>query len=558
MSYLLKIGSISLLTVLGLNLNFCNRNSDSFEDKIEAYPVQVDEGDNWSLVKKNGEMLYSDEFKQSPSAVVEGVFSVAEDKGYTLYLAEAKPKEIKGCDQLKYVGVMSGGLIPITRPDHRIEIVDKNGSTKFELAPIANHEVVTCDVMFHEDMLMIATDEHNYGYVNTSGEVVIKPTYADANAFSEGLALVAKSNSDNTEREYIVINKKGETVQKLKKSWMPLTSSFKEGYIVVRDENERILFVDKKGETIKCPAKVKYVGEYKGKFYTFTEDYEAWGVMNLETEEVVVRPKFESVSILPGNKFLGNSDGKAELLDQKGERIWSNDDYEHGMGYFAFFGLIGWDKNTYEIVGEDGKPTKVEYHQIGRPYMEYVVHSDYLDMTGINDAINKIINPKGFGKYVIGNSPQSMLSGSAEDYVYTSTYEIPDASGSGNLYRYTTKADFRYNIAYRDYYSYGYSYNSYYEWVTDNELTGFILKIDIDRKPSKDMFNKIIDTVKNAGFRLGASEFSGDTGRAVLCKGNYVVKIDSDVFYGDQQINIMTYAASDDTYFNYWVEEIER
>ena len=49
-------------------LTSCSSNSDSgdeqqaFEDKAEAFPVKVESGDNWSLVKKNGKMLYSDEF----------------------------------------------------------------------------------------------------------------------------------------------------------------------------------------------------------------------------------------------------------------------------------------------------------------------------------------------------------------------------------------------------------------------------------------------------------------------------------------------------------------
>ena len=52
---------------------------------------------------------------------------------------------------------------------------------------------------------MAAIKRNNlWGYINDAGEVIIEPEFAEANDFSEGLALVLRSDF------YCLINKKGE------------------------------------------------------------------------------------------------------------------------------------------------------------------------------------------------------------------------------------------------------------------------------------------------------------------------------------------------------------
>ena len=58
--------------------------SCSSKPEISYLPAKADGDSSWGLVDANGEFLYSDEFDERPSAVVNGLFYVSEDGGYTV------------------------------------------------------------------------------------------------------------------------------------------------------------------------------------------------------------------------------------------------------------------------------------------------------------------------------------------------------------------------------------------------------------------------------------------------------------------------------------------
>ena len=67
--------------------------------------------------------------------------------------------------------------------------------------------------MIEEDELYVFYKNGLYGYIDKDFNIIIQPKYYYAEDFSEGLALVRTSNSQNGQYRYI--NKKGETVSLL-------------------------------------------------------------------------------------------------------------------------------------------------------------------------------------------------------------------------------------------------------------------------------------------------------------------------------------------------------
>lgn len=514
--------------------------SKDIAEVSEAMPVQLENGDNWSLVKKDGNFLYEDEFENEPSAVVEGVFSVKEGDGYTLYRAEDKPVLIDGCDGLVSVGVMSEGMIPLSKADSRITVADSKGLPLFELSPVGKHEIVEAHIKYENDRLGFKTAENKWGFVDRKGDVVIKPAYESIDAFSEGLAVVTKEGTT------MVIDKNGDTAFKFKKNWTAHTTNFQEGYIIVVDGNQRFFFVDKEGETIKCSSKVKSITGYHDGYFVFEEDGN-YGVMTIKEQKVIVRAKYNRVVILPDDQFLCvEKDGESDILSTEGDRIVSMDDYEDGVNYSPFFGFYGRDNDMYVMIDDNGKAIKnKEYYQLGKGISCKTVTSAFFNAEPILKAITNVAKPAGFGKFKYGNAPSTMLTGAPNDYAYTSSATVPDGSGSDYKCTYSTTAMFEKQIA-----SYNFDYYSYsgsYSFTPDNKLVSLVLSINVENAISKATFDKIVNALVAMGYKIGASKYENGNGRAILRSANGVTASVETHSYGSSgQVYVTTSGSMSD------------
>ena len=446
---------------------------------------------------------------------------------------------------------MADGVIPVSRPESRIAVIDKNGNTKFELTPVNKHEIVRSYVSFTEGMLAVENDEGLWGFVNSKGNVVIRPAYQNAAPFSEGVAVVQKDN----DQPIIVINKMGETVFKLRKNWTPKTYSFQNGFLLVYDNNGRWMFVNKRGEPFKCPSKVKRVGQYNDDYYTFRGDDGSWGVMKKRNEEIVVRTKYAQIEILPGNKFLCNNiHGEAEILDSDGEKIQSIEDFSQGVIYNSCIGLLGKERNSYILIDDDGKSTTTEYAEIGTGITCPLVVSNYYDIQPVLDIVSKLANPKGVGKFIIGKTPQSVVGGSAEDYASQIIVEVPELTGDGYKLKYKTEAHFSQPMA-----NYVFDYDTYsgnYIWNTDSKLASISTRIQINHLLKESVFNKIVDTLKGMGYKLGATHYKDNVGGAIFRLGNRIIGLEQTRHYDDTSISIGIADVLDDEHYKAYIKSL--
>lgn len=64
---------------------------------VEYVPFQESEGGNWGLISPDGEVLFSEEFKEMPSVALNGRFVVRNADGlFEIYTAEKKPQKVGG------------------------------------------------------------------------------------------------------------------------------------------------------------------------------------------------------------------------------------------------------------------------------------------------------------------------------------------------------------------------------------------------------------------------------------------------------------------------------
>lgn len=294
----------ALATMASVGLWSCGSGSsaDNYAN-IDYLPVQISNDGNWSFYAPDGTVKFTDEFKQRPTVVYNGYFSVKEGDGYSFYKVNGDKLElVKDAEGLKDVGYMEEGLVPMTFPKERIAVYNGDGEKKFTLEPVKGKEITSCAGGFSEGMMVVEDEDGNEGYVNTKGEMAIALKYTSASPFFEGLAVVAAKGKED-ETKYMVIDKKGETVFTIRNGMEPYNRRFYKGKLVVKDANDRIVFLDTKGEVVfKCPAKVIGIGGYNDKYIVFRTEDSEWGLMDFEGN-TTIRPKYNSLVIIDTDKF---------------------------------------------------------------------------------------------------------------------------------------------------------------------------------------------------------------------------------------------------------------
>lgn len=114
-----------IMSVLAIIVTGCSNVSSN----IQYIPCKTDKKADWGFVDKQGNVVADDMFKDQPSYVRDGVFSVQEaDDLYTLYAFDTKKPTII-LENLVFVGSPRNGLLPVCKKDHRIEVIDTKGHT---------------------------------------------------------------------------------------------------------------------------------------------------------------------------------------------------------------------------------------------------------------------------------------------------------------------------------------------------------------------------------------------------------------------------------------------
>lgn len=501
------------------------------EPSVEYIPVQIDNDGNWSFMSNKGEIVLPDEFKNSPTCVANGFFSVKEGEKYVIYKFDAKKPTVVA-EELKQVGYVSDDLVPTVTEKSRITILNTKGEKVFTLDPVKNKEIIACVNAFSEGMLMVQDEDSKWGFVNTKGACVIPPKYDNAQSFSEGLAVVGETVTDSegneSDTKYSVINKKGEVVYKIPKGFSP-RGEYSYGLLKARDKNDHIVFMDKKGEVVtKCPAKVKGVYSYTDKMYVFyNEDYDC-GVMTMDGE-TILRPKYDQITFTEDGKIVAADDDKAEIFNSKGESQFTIDDYKSVQAVHGF-GLVGKDKKTYQFFDEKGQPLKnAEFSDVAMYLAPFIrIESDYFNMDAAIGALLSELTEQGYGKYKFGATAQSIKGGAASSSEsYSSRLSMDDMPSGYGYHTYGT-AMFSESMARYEYSPYSYS-GSYY-WNADSKLEGVELRLSAETTLGKEAMEVAVKVLEGKRFNkvIVTNEKSEKTFAALLTKGDITVAVMSE------------------------------
>ncbi|MDE6339894.1 MAG: WG repeat-containing protein, partial [Muribaculaceae bacterium] len=388
---------------------------DSGDNKkltLDYLPVQPRNDAKWGFVGPNGKMLYEDEFKEIPSMVINGVFTVEEDGGISVYEATAKkPTLIPGLEELVDAGIMNDGVIPIVRKNERIKLVDKSGKEKLVLDDnVCPFEIIGIEACSTDGMFIIQIYNECFGVINTSGKLLINTIFTDITYLSDNRFLGKSIKGD-----YLLLNNKGKEIAKFDEK-MTAGSKFIKGKCLVLKGDDKIPgYINRSGEFTKLPAKIhRFTGVFDGKVFGFETEDENTGIMSVDGE-VIIRPKYKMVAQIPDDKYIvSNDDDQWFILNKNGEKETVLDDFEYiipmsATGFGGKFELIGAEKrHRIDLYDYKGKAITQESFYNANLQVKKFVKSDYFSPEDIGRTLAYLIDSEGVNG-VKFNTPVSRL-----------------------------------------------------------------------------------------------------------------------------------------------------
>lgn len=517
------IGLTALVSIL--LLASCGKGGDKV--RVDLLPVKLTDDGKWSMVDKDGEIRYSEEFKEAPSAVVEGYFTAEEKNGYNLYKAgDKKPEEMPECSGLKYAGYMHGGLMPVTRKDSRISVIGTDGKDRFELAPVGGHEIVACNTGFAEGMLLFQTDEEKYGFYGDNGKVAIEPQYDAAFAFSEGKAVVGKKKEvdGKTEVRLSVIDKSGKVLFQLKDKYELACAGFSNGWLVAEND-DKVVLIDEKGEITPLRGKVKAATPVSKDMIIFKDGDDQYGLMKIDGE-ILIRAKYMSLIKGDGDQYFGQRDkNEVAVLNSKGD-VQETLDFRE-VGYIDGFGYIGYDGKTYQILDSKFKPVGDDFEAIGNLTLCDAIRTDYFNFGSVVNTVSEQFD-EALKQFPIGASASKVMAGQKpSDFSYRSSYKPEDLAKK--LFNYQTQVEISFTASLADYNWNPATYSGDYSWNDASTVDGVNVQYDCEHWLSlanhKEMvaeFKKKSYNVVKEGMYQGAYAAvlkKGDVGLVIVTKG---------------------------------------
>lgn len=544
-----------MLSILAIIVTGCSNTGSN----IQYIPCKTDKKADWGFIDKQGNVVADDMFKDQPSYVRDGVFSVQEANDlYTLYAFDTKKPTII-LENLVFVGSPRGGILPVCKKDHCIEVIDTKGNTKFKLNKIGDKVVKSCSPYFEFGYLIVESEEGLYGMINSDGQPLLDMKYSALKPIKKDFILALKSNLDvdvtsgddevavgTLNEDYMMINEKGKKYEgwkkeDLEKIDLPSASlDIPVEYLVV-NKGDRLYIYNLKGEQVlKCPDRVKDIYQIKNGFFVYKGEDDC-GVMNLKGERIV-NEKYVSISILD-NGFLARRDyGKNfELLNENGESIRKIDDYD-SFDYAEGVGYWGIDGNEEFILDNEFRPIQKDgfYNIANDDDHSAEIQSDFLDIDAIVEMLVSAKSGKlydwglDFGQ-TIGKCEYLKSQNIAD---FKSDYYDLENYASSRLYKVSlvvifdrqAKKEIYKDVEVERYsYYYGYYYDterqfSHYEKNNEAAIQIIGFTVDVPKDKRKNVFNALCDALESKNSKIERTDVSA----------KYVGNYDYKVFFTEE------------------------
>jgi hypothetical protein len=337
----------SILSVLAVLAIFTSCSKSGSKENIIAYRETKE--DAWGLMKEDGTVITKSEWDAKtyePIAVSGNKFLLRKNVDgkytYEFYSIEEKPKQVGK----SYQGAtpFSEGLAGVTEENGRIQFVNEEMTTAFTVSEVDGFEIDRAST-FKNGFARIINENNDCGYINSKGEVIVKPKYSYASQFSnnsyalclktpnqkrisEISSLIQRMLADSISAEMSmsmnsatgsnsseVQNKMKTLVEELGRN----RKSFKEEGIIalnILDKEGKVVFEKKWFQEESMQVNSRIFSD-KGYFPYCDNKDGNWGIMDFNGEKVIkASSKFKGINQIVSNYAVYvNEEGKQGILD---------------------------------------------------------------------------------------------------------------------------------------------------------------------------------------------------------------------------------------------------
>ena len=354
------------------------------ERNFEYMPVQMSNGEAWSIIDKDGKVVVKEEYPADAmlSPIYDGVYWVKSGDKYQLYNIN-NPKRPIIDEEFSRVTAFFSGVSVVSNSNSPIQIINTDG----EFVRTLEKSIKRCYPFNESGYAIFMTIDNKEGVIDATGKIVVQPNY-ETLIGGNGYFLAQKKKGDI---KFTILNSDGEKIGELDtEKYYPLNVSFNDGKLLVRnadDEESSTIVLDTKGQKIfdikKSKAKY-YCPGFLDAYMVFNNGEGKYGVAN-DQGEISIRAKYESMTNLGNGKFFAKKGDKWGVVDEQDETL-IDFDYD---GTFCMMGdnYLMKDGNNWSLVGTDGKEL-VSFDNFGYYANDYV---EFVDVTAICNAIVEFI-----------------------------------------------------------------------------------------------------------------------------------------------------------------------
>ena len=314
--------AISLL----LGLGACDKSNSNYPYATHYLPVVIQGSEKWSILDiQSGELVAKDVFSNAPSAIVSDMFFVLNEEGtYDYY----NISDLKNPVNKKHYGSVTefsaDGFAVASVKGENLCIINN------QCEPVAqlSDSIIECSI-FSRGLAIVHTTSNKYGYINTSGEMVIPARYDKAEPFMFDDYAVVMSQQQDSIIDISFVDKNGnEQFQTNSTMYRPVVTYFKNG-VIPAAKRDTVVCLNPEGKEVdnpfKTPEAIKKASfdnammEGSGNFIVFRG--EKMGVVSASADSIVPI-KFQNIIDLSADRYLVSEDGVTHyLIDKQGNKV---------------------------------------------------------------------------------------------------------------------------------------------------------------------------------------------------------------------------------------------
>lgn len=326
------------------------KESGSDNSSLDYLFVQMSDGDNWSIIDKNGKVVVEEEYPSDAlfSSINDGVFWVKQDDVWQLFSIDQAKQPIID-EEFEWATNFRCGRAVVSNPNEPIRIIDTKGKTVAQLGK----EVRICYPFNSAGYAKFMTQGNKYGIIDRSGRTVLKAVYDEVEEINDNYVIVRRGKDD---KKLQIIDFKGKQLGEIDTEKYTVPCASLDGKILVNDHDGIVVVLDKTGKRLFNIKKSSwnFSDRYVDGYFVFKNSDNKYGVAD-EEGEIVIRTKYAVIWNMGHGEFLVKKGDKWGVVDAQDETILDFDYTDISPYKVGSYYLVQDGGSTWLLVGRDGK-----------------------------------------------------------------------------------------------------------------------------------------------------------------------------------------------------------